>query len=143
MDIDLTGIDPRVKERKSDLSADPHEEAKERGLVVVLPGDDELFVDIDNADDYTALGTGLLAFSQNGVEIHITKEVRSESGGAHRHVYLKVPDKLLPMSPTERVLLQACLGSDRTREVLSFLRLKWKKDRPATVFFEKAPGKEA
>jgi len=54
----------------------------------------------------------------------------SRNGG--EHVYFEVEGE--DLTPIERVLLQACLGSDPVREVLSFLRIKRNHPTPTTFF---------
>ncbi len=115
----------------SDLARDPHEEAKERGLVAVLPGDDELFLDIDDRADFRVMKDIIGVLEHNGFMLAEVKRTRSKSG--NWHVYLRAP---MPLDPVLRIALQACLGSDRKREVLSVLRHLHGNYSP-TVFFEK------
>lgn len=54
---------------------------------------------------------------------------RSKSG--NRHVILTLKK---PLSAQYRILIQACMGSDRTREALSFIRLLGGIDTPVLLF---------
>ncbi len=119
----------------SDLSADPYAEAAEKGLIVVLPGDRELQIDIDDAESERRLNATLLTFKDNGFVFVEMK--RTVSPGGNTHVTLETPLAFSPMTPTLRVALQACFGSDRTRESLSLLRI-YTTERIPTLFFERA-----
>lgn len=122
----------------SDLVADPQQEADERGLVLVLPDPFELFLDIDDQDslrNYQAMLL-VLAENQSGPPL-VTEAKRTTSPGGNTHVYLRFAR---PLSDLERVAFQACLGSDRKRELLSLLRIEFCLARPPTVFFETPQG---
>jgi hypothetical protein len=137
----------------SELNDDPYKTAEALGLDVVLPEPNELFIDLDDPADELQLQTmldvlnGKASFddavmhgksdSDPLLETVETKRTTSKSGNTH--VYLKVSAKT-PLSDIERIALQACLGSDRKRELLSALRILLSLDRPATVFFETKPG---
>lgn len=115
----------------SDLSRDPYEEAKELGLVAVLPEECELFLDIDNKDDFEVMTEIIKVLRHNHFKIAEEKVTRSKS--KKWHVYLRTE---LPLDAMTRIALQACLGSDRKREALSILRHLHGNFAP-TVFFEK------
>jgi hypothetical protein len=115
----------------SDLARNPFTEAKEKGLTAVVPGDHDLFLDIDDRADFKVMDATIAVLRHNNFGITEYKKTRSKSG--NWHVYLKTE---LPLDPLMRIALQACLGSDRTREVLSVLRHIVGNYHP-TVFFEK------
>lgn len=115
----------------SSLDQDPAEVAKARGLVLVLPEPDQIFIDLDDRQDRKVLDAMLETLTCNGIAVWVEKETKSQGGNAH--VYLRFPT---PLNPITRIALQACLGSDRTRELLSLLRIFKKMDRPPTAFFE-------
>lgn len=117
----------------SDLARDPHVDAKAKGLHAVLPNDDELFLDIDDRDDFKVMKDILHVLEHNG--FHAVEEKRTRSKSGNWHVYLRFQQ---PLEPMERIALQACMGSDRKREVLSILRCFTGNTAP-TVFFEKEP----
>ena len=117
----------------SDLAYDPHKVAKEKGLVVVEPADDELFVDVDSEEDLKVVDSISKLLSDNYFPVTLVRSTPSSTPG-HYHVVLKADQ---PLDPLMRIALQACLGSDRKREALSILRLIHKVSRPVTCFFEK------
>ena len=98
---------------------------------MVYPEDRDLFIDIDDdasLNTYLEMGRVL---HENG--FYFTETKRTRSAGGNTHIYAKFTKQLTDL---ERVLLQACLGSDRKRELLSFLRIVLRLDRAPTVFFE-------
>jgi hypothetical protein len=121
----------------SDLSEDPQEYLKrmDDDRVVVLPGDRELFVDIDSEEGLDTLKTQLHTMRLNGIHAEITRTTPSRTEG-HYHVVVEL--MLCALDPTMRIALQACLGSDRKRELLSALRIIFDTGRAPTVFFEEA-----
>lgn len=124
----------------SDLQRDPGVVAIERGLDLVLPEPNEVFLDIDNDEDlkwYEATITevdppGFVPRNGEVLRLTETRRTRSQNGGWH--ITLEAED--CHLQPLERVCIQACLGSDRHREYLSFLRIFGHMQRPATTFFE-------
>jgi hypothetical protein len=118
----------------SELNDDPYDTARKNGLDIVLPDPDQLFLDIDDADGEAQLA-GMLDVLTDLLDVGVEK--RTTSAGGNHHVYLRVG---LPfaaaLDPVTRIALQACLGSDRKRELLSLLRILHRLDRPPTVFFE-------
>jgi len=115
----------------SALDQVPEVDAQALGLNVVYPADDELLLDIDSNADAEWLVQMLDVLRENDESVEVEKTTTSKSGNLH--VYIKMDRKL---SSIERVALQACLGSDRKRELLSVLRI-WYTDRAPTVLFEK------
>ena len=122
----------------SDLSESPQEVADRLGLDLVLPGPLELQIDLDSPDDHVVLTMMRELLAKNGELVEEVK--RTTSAGGNTHVTLKMPAGWGELSPLLRVALQACLGSDRKREVLSILRIVRTYDMPATCFFEKRDG---
>lgn len=112
------------------------EDAKARGCVVIKPKPKELFIDIDREADLVWF---LKSIDRVANWLPCTWEVKdSPSGVAGRHhVYVTFERDL---SVWERVALQAVLGSDRTRELLSVLRILSGDPNP-TLFFEKEEKK--
>ena len=97
----------------------------------VLPEPNELFVDLDDEGSLVHMHEMLSVLRSNGYGCQVVAITESKSGKGHRHARLKV-DHLL--EPIDRIALQACLGSDRKRELLSFLRIG--SSVPTTTFFE-------
>ncbi len=102
--------------------------AKTLGRTVVFPKPDELFIDIDSP-------AAMRKFVRGVTHLHgVTYVVRpspSMRDGRH-HVVVTMP---FPVTPLARIALQAMLGSDLTREMLSWLRLNRGIQEP-TLFFE-------
>lgn len=109
-----------------------YEQARAEGLEVALPGPRDIFVDLDQAQDQYVMEALLPILAQNGFPVTVKKITRSRSG--NKHAYLEALEDLDDLT---RLLLQACLGSDRKRELLGFLRAHLGKDSGyATAFFE-------
>jgi hypothetical protein len=105
--------------------------AKAKGRVVVVPKANELFVDIDSEADmerFQRIRVTLESFLSLKVDIR-----PSPSGRPDRHHIVVTLDR--EVTEIERVALQAILGSDPTREALSYRRIL-KGIAPATLFFE-------
>lgn len=86
------------------------------GHKVVEANDTVLQLDIDSKDDLEWAVEMLLLLKENNFPIGDIKSTRSKSGNFHIYVEMK---QKMPWS--HRILLQACLGSDRKRELLNFL----------------------
>lgn len=101
-------------------------------LVVVYPKPNQLFLDIDDDEALAKFDkvSSLLAAKYGGGYHHTITP--SRSGGTHRHVTITLEKDVTPM---ERITLQAILGSDPLRELLSLDRLKAGCPNP-TLFFE-------
>lgn len=123
----------------SNLEDDPYVAAAILGKEVVLPEINELLIDIDDADGRATLLKNLTTASGAGILIDIVKTVPSQTEG-HFHVYCTVRlPKGSPydeITPELRVALQAALGSDRKREMLSIARMLVNTSRAPTLFFE-------
>lgn len=117
----------------SELSEDPAETAARLNLDLVLPRPDELFIDIDDAASMTALELGMSVLASNGQPVVELKRTTSRSGNTH--VYL-LAEHFAPMPPALAVAFQACLGSDRKRELLALLRITRGYNIPPRCFFE-------
>lgn len=117
----------------SDLSEDPYRVAEELGFVVRLPQANELFIDIDSTDGMKQFHATLRVLEKNGFICQWQSEPSFTPN--HYHIVVTLP---FEVSPTERILLQAVLGSDPKREVLSWMRIHYNLERPPTVFFEQS-----
>lgn len=110
--------------------------AEEKGCVVEYADEGELQLDIDSDEafstfqDQLALFNDLGLFRWNGYTVR-----RSRSGNRHITIPLTNP---LPMET--RILLQACLGSDRRRELLSFAGMLKGQEHPILFFRPKEEG---
>lgn len=107
--------------------------AKKENLLVVFPKPNELLIDIDNAED-------LKTFKRchNVLEEHFgivgIETAGSMSGRAdHLHITVTLETEVTDL---QRVALQACLGSDRMREILGLV-MALSGDPHPTLFLEK------
>lgn len=108
-------------------------EAKLLGLEVVLPKANELQIDIDSTDDYALFDMHFGILLQYEVA-QVTRDEPSKSGGERRHITVQMGRDVTNM---ERMLLQSVLGSDRKREILSWVQ-QCNGDPNPTLFLEKA-----
>jgi hypothetical protein len=114
-------------------SARAFQEAETHDLIIITPGTHDLQIDIDDA-------AGFEEYSRNreivGKYWGIAQErVAPSKGGKEWRKHITLTLKV-PVTPTERVALQACLGSDRKRELLSLQQVKVNDPHP-TLFLEK------
>ncbi len=109
-------------------------DAKSRGLSVRMPSTYELFVDIDSAADHDLFWRSYVKLQEFGVvaDGQLPVVTPSKSGLPKRHAVVTVKEAL---TAERRILLQALLGSDRMRELLSFARMEAGNQEP-TLFFE-------
>lgn len=125
----------------SALEEDAVSKAAELGLEIIVPKPNELFLDIDDAESL-ALFHELLPILKQMYAVETVFIKPSKSGGEKKHVTVVLGDSdglFQPeLTPEQRILLQAVLGSDRKRELLSYKRLLTgaRPDEYVTVFFE-------
>ena len=104
------------------------------GLEVVYPEANQLQIDIDNHHSYMLL-YNQLGIVQKFIGEYDYKETPSKSGEPHKfHITLTFTD--IEFSPLARIGLQAMLGSDRVRELLSYVQFV-NGDLHPTLFLEK------
>ncbi len=138
---DLSDEPEPIRKRKSkprgdvaNLNADKRAEA--RGCYVVDPQPNELFIDIDREEDFEYFKKNV-NWLKDIVECwHITPSPSGKPG----HYHIVVTLKRAVRDAFERIGLQAILGSDRLREVLSWRNALNNSGRP-TCFFEKETDK--
>lgn len=106
--------------------------AKTQGLVAVLPREDEIMLDIDQPT-WKIDQKLVQVLSDNGYQLNHGRTTISKN--KKRHVYYRTNRKL---TDHERILLQAILGSDSTRELLSMIRLTEGSKCPTALFETKA-----
>jgi len=109
------------------------QEAKMLGLEVVLPEANELQIDIDCPEDLEVLNHHFCIL-QKYERAEIIRDEPSKSGGDRRHIAIRLGRDI---SNLERILLQSCLGSDRKREILSWVQHANGDPHP-TLFLEKS-----
>jgi hypothetical protein len=110
------------------------DKAQAEGLQVVLPTPKQLFIDIDSGAAFSIFEKNLERF-QEFYNIRRKVITPSKSGGAKKHITI---DLAFPVTPTERLVLQAFLGSDLMREFLGMQRINQNDPHP-TLFLEKKP----
>lgn len=128
------------------LNAERYKEKRERyvnrmlseGYDILVPGDDELQLDLDSDEDYgrfvVAIARLKSEYDAKASDTELVWEERpSKSGLPHKHIIVHLPATITNL---ERIALQAVLGSDRTREMLSLFRL-WDGDPVPTLLAEK------
>jgi hypothetical protein len=127
--------DPVYTDKKS--SAELEAWAFVNGYICIYPKPNQLFIDVDTAAQFAQF----LSLLDLLGDIFCTDSIpwtstKSRSGGDHQHIVVELPMEITQM---ERLVLQACMGSDAKRELLGFfhLRLKGKPDPQPTVFQEK------
>ena len=108
------------------------------GKTVVLPANNQLQIDIDSDEHYAAFVRSAEVVLRNwsdACEIEI-EDHPSSSGLPCRHITLTLP---FAVNPWQRIALQAALGSDPVRELLSATRML-RGDIHPTLFVEPAPS---
>lgn len=109
------------------------QQAKEEGLIVVTPKPNELQIDIDSEADFGFFLQQLATYRKE-VDNKVTfKSGLSKGGYPRRHITMFMSHKI---TNTERILLQTLFGSDRTRELLSWIQ-ELNGDANPTLFLEK------
>jgi hypothetical protein len=128
----LTDNQPWAEENNSYPLDNGLETAAAAGLRAVVAQPNQLLIDIDTLESEYKYNT-MLGMVASFFPLEVTSDLPSKSGGDHRHITLTLGHSI---SNVERVLLQAILGSDPKRELLSYVRLL-RGIEPATMFFEK------
>lgn len=124
---------------REDTTHEVIRKAKERGCDVLLPEDDELFIDIDTDEQYELMQERLRKFpNMMFMQARIVRDVPSASGLPHRHVTVKIGE---PMPPEIRAAMQMFLCSDPVREILAIRRVLQGVENPI-IFIEGGKWKE-
>lgn len=118
----------------SDIREDAKVKANRLGLDLVLPGPDEIFVDLDSPAESQIFNSRFDLFRELWPDATVRFTV-SVSGNTHAYVKSR---SLPPMTDSERIALQAALGSDPFREMLAIWHAR-AGYQYTSVFFEK-PG---
>lgn len=106
--------------------------ARSMGLDAYFPAENELFIDIDSEGQLQHLYKNLDVVQKTLDGADIIRKTPSPSGKpGHYHVVIRCGK---PASLVERMLLQAVLGSDLTREVLSWCRFRQGNTSPIALF---------
>lgn len=112
------------------------EKAAKKGMKVLFPATDELFIDIDNAEDWQKFCELVEPLKKERLVVGCSWTT-SKSGNPRKHVIVKLSRAV--ESEAERIALQAFLGSDRKREMLNYLAQLRHPGFIATCFFEPQP----
>jgi hypothetical protein len=129
----MTNIDPKYG---TDITR-TIQKATEQGQMLVAPAPNQLFIDIDNEADlanYQAL-VDILEVGMGKLHVEVFQSKSSTGVNANRHIVITLPRRVTPI---ERIAYQACLGSDRKRELLSLLCVEAGHLLP-TVFYRDPP----
>ena len=108
--------------------------AKLQDLEVKFPANNELFIDIDNEHSFQ-LFQKQLDIIRKYIGVVDDQSTISRHGLPGRHITLTLDRTVTEL---ERIALQACLGSDRVRELLGFIQNDIEDPHP-TLFLEKKP----
>lgn len=92
---------------------------KDNIFKVVIPAEDELQIDLDSEEDHKRYNHAAEIFFRYIAPVDI-KTATSSSGEGRCHITIKLPFKA---SLWQRLALQAALGSDHIREILSCIQL--------------------
>jgi hypothetical protein len=107
--------------------------AQQKGLVVVLPRANELFVDIDDEPSKAIFDRNIKRVEQSIGCVHFSRRSPSRASGRY-HITVRLNRDV--RDPFERIALQTMLGSDRIHEALSW-QAAVRGDANPTVFFER------
>jgi len=135
MNIEISKVDQEDEDRKYDFwtirSEKAFKEARNLNQIVVLPEDRQLLIDIDSPEAEAVYNKNKPKFQTHIA--NIVKEERKTSRNGNTHIYVTLD---LDFDARERILYQLFLGSDQTRELLSYVR--WINEDPhPTLFIEK------
>jgi hypothetical protein len=116
-------------------SQSAQDRAARENLLLVEPTRHQLQIDIDNAFAQATYNKNYPSFSRF-YDVELVEEAPSKSNLPHKkHITITVSQEI---EPEERLVLQAFLGSDLTREFLGLQRIKGGDPIP-TLFLEKKP----
>lgn len=112
-------------------------EAESKNCTIVLPERNQLLIDIDDEAGELAYTRNITKFQEHIAKIGDKGRFAPSKSGelGHYHYTLNLERNVTPL---KRILFQLMLGSDRTRETLSYIRLINEDPNP-TLFFEKKP----
>ena len=133
--LELLGIPEVDPEREKGYTSIHSAHAKlvgeSRGYKVVFPKDNELQIDIDNNYDCNKFAK-VFDFMETIISIKSIHSTPSKTPD-HQHITIVLRD---PVTPLERIALQAILCSDYKREILGYRDYKAGDNTP-TLFYEK------
>lgn len=103
--------------------------AKNEGAIVVRGNALRILLDLDEPEDEIFYDDMFPVICEH-INLKEVKRWRSKNGGLH--VEISSPR---PLTIRTRLLIQACLGSDRVKEFLSLVRV-WKKETDPVMLFK-------
>jgi hypothetical protein len=118
--MEITCKDQAEDDRKYDFWTISSEQAIKKlksTEEVRFPASDELLIDIDSLEAEAVFDKNLLKFQK-----HVSKALtidRKVSRNGNVHIYVRLDRSI---DNAERILFQTFLGSDQTRELLSYIR---------------------
>lgn len=134
--VELADLELKIETGNKELLVyeDDAEKAEKKadalGLEMVLPDTNEVQIDLDSPGDIKVMRDGLKILKNKNEGYQFNKLTTSKSN--NKHVYIKFDRTFKPM---ERIVVQACLGSDRKRELLGMMRvLNGTSDKPSLMF---------
>lgn len=121
-------------QRYGQTRKDYYAELESKGMVVVTPKPNQIFIDIDTEEQYNRYNVMFGIVSKNIASVFKVYDEPSPSNKPfHRHIIIELP---FDVSEMERLVYQAVLGSDSIKEFLSLLRI-YAGELPATLLAEK------
>jgi hypothetical protein len=118
----------RAPDRWTDAYAEM--KAEEKGCVVEFADDSTLQLDIDSDVAFNTFVEQIIMLNDLGIVKWNGYNVRTSLSG-NRHITVAL---LSPLPIETRILLQACLGSDRKRELLSYAGVLKGQEHPVLLF---------
>lgn len=123
----------RWQQYREDTTQDVIARAKARGCDVLIPEDNELFIDIDTDKQYLEFLSRLAKFpNMMFMQARIKSNKPSASGLPHRHIIVEISENL---PPEIRATMQMFLCSDPVREILAVRRVLQGVENPI-IFIE-------
>lgn len=137
-DIDFESLRQETEETYGESREEFIARMISQGFSVKYPASSELFIDIDNEQQLATFQANIKVLDQEfGASYIITPSKSQTPGRYHAVVTMK-----LDVTSIERIALQAALGSDPLRELLSIFRIK-RGIEPATIFIENGEANES
>jgi hypothetical protein len=132
LNTDLAIKDIEYDPKGQPNSKNAEDRAVSEGLDIRFPADNELFIDIDNEHSYLMFQKQIDIVDKHVGLKCTTVTTPSMHGLPGRHIVVTLSRNVTEL---ERICLQACMGSDRVRELLGFIQ-NVNKDPHPTLFLE-------
>jgi hypothetical protein len=113
-----------------------HSQARKHRCDVLYASDTTLLIDLDDNEAYNTFLDQLELLEDLGTDWFSGYDILASRNG-NKHAVVRLSE---PMPLIERLLLQACLGSDRKRELLSYVGMLRGQPRPSLLFRPKVFG---